>query len=172
MKILYTLFALAVLASCASPKITSSNSRNSEIKETGVLQLPVVAELKVDQTKSKATVTPSKGTSVEVAKTLAIREILKKTGGDILIHPIVDYEIVKRNITLTVTGYSAKYFNFHQLTKEEVPLYESGVLQKPKSNKALSGITKVNPKTKKIALITTGTIGVGLIGFLAFIFFY
>ncbi len=167
------LLVLFIVASCATPKITSSNSKNTEIYGSGVIQLPVVAELKVDEKKSTATVTPPKGTSVEDAKILAIREILKKTGGDILVHPVVEYEIVKRVITLTVTGYSATYFNFHQLTPEEVPLLEAGILHKPAPDKPILNFSKkMSPQTKKVLGITGGVVGAGVLGFLAFIFLY
>ena len=159
MKIILPLFAIILLGSCASPKITSSNSNNTDIYGAGVIQLPVVAELKVNETKSSATVTPPKGTSVEDAETLAIREILKKTGGDILVHPIVEYEIVKRRITLTVTGFSGKYFNFHQITPEEVPLLEAGILHQPDESKAIINLTKKShPNLKKNLAIFGGSV--------------
>ncbi len=173
MKIFLPLFVLLLMGSCAMPKVTSSNSKNTEIYGAGVMQLPVVAELKVDDKKSTATVNPPKGTSVEDTKTLAIREILKKTGGDILVHPIVEYEIYKRKITLTVTGYSGTYFNFHQLTLEEVPLLEAGILQKPVEDNALINFSKnSNPKIKRIAGIAGGSLAAVLVATGLFVWFF
>lgn len=161
MKKIFTIgIALFTLYACAPTKITSSNSNNTEIYGAGVLQLPVVAELKVDEKKSSATVNPPKGTSVEDAKILAIREILKKTGGDILVQPIAEYEIIKRKMTMTVTGYSGTYFNFHQMTKEEVPLFEAGILQVPQTAEPLKLGAK-NNNAKKIAIGAGGLIVIG-----------
>ncbi len=163
-------FLASVLIACAPLKITSSNDNNTEIYGPGVLQLPVVAELKVDDQKVSTTIQPPKGTSIAEAKTIAIREILKKTGGDILVQPTVEYEIFKRKITMTATGYSAKYINFHQLTPEEVPLFEAGILQKPKVDTPV--LTQRNKRTaRNVALGTVGLAGAGGLTFLLLILF-
>lgn len=161
--------AIFSLHSCAPAKITSSNSNNTEIYPTGVVQLPVVAELKVEDKKSSSSVNPPKGTSLEEAKTLAIREILKKTSGDILVQPTVEYEIVKRRITMTVTGYSGTYFNFHQMTKEEVPLFEAGILQEPAVTQPFQMMSKKMDR-KKLAIGAGSIIATG--GILAFLLIF
>jgi len=131
------------MASCA-PVMTASTTKTLDIYGAGVVQKPVIADMDVKITKITGTATGG-AANLEALKAEAVTNALKEAKADVLIEPQYDTQAKGMKATVTVTGYPATYTGFHQITKEEIPLLEAGVLQAAKTNDPA-----VAPKKKKI----------------------
>lgn len=126
-KLTYVLLAVLTLSSCYVSK--TSTSKTTDIYGSGVIHLPVVAELDVSNVKVTGTAAAAKGTSIEVVKQDAVADALKKANADVLVEPKFETETTASQTTATVTGFPATYKNFRPITAADVPLLEVGVLQ-------------------------------------------
>jgi hypothetical protein len=108
----------------AAPKVIES-TRSATIRTANVLTAPLFADLQTEQTK-KSGVAKGKKTAVAMdeLKRVAVLDVLTKSGGDVLIEPsyLVEDDGYN-NLTVTVTGYVAKYINFRQGTDGLYPVY-------------------------------------------------
>ena len=136
-------FALLSFASCA-PIMTASTSKTLDIYGAGVVQKPIIAEMDVKITKVTGTATGG-SSAVEALKQEAVTNALKDAKADVLVEPQYDTQTKGMKATVTVTGFPATYTGFHQVTKEEIPLIEAGVLQKANTSDGV-----LAPKRKKI----------------------
>ena len=124
--LILTLFT-TLFVSCSTTKKTTSTIRSMDINGPGVIQIPVVVDLEVINTKVNGSYTMStQDAQVDYLKSKAIAIALQSTKADVLIEPT--YEIIEGNgiITVTVTGFPGTYKNFRTISKDDIPLLQIG----------------------------------------------
>ena len=91
-------------------------TRTSTFRTLDINTAPVTADLKIDQTKTTGMAKEKVSVALESIKSTAIRDLLEKNSGDILIEP--SYVVVNDGayITVTVSGYIGRYVNLRQTT--------------------------------------------------------
>lgn len=116
----------ALMVSCgSSSKIGTSKSK--DIIGVGVIQMPVVVDLEVNENKevySKSfKVVKATGNYTDL-KNETSRELLNKSDSDLLIEP--SYEILQEGsrVTITVKGFPAKYKNFRTAKESDIAILE------------------------------------------------
>lgn len=121
--VFYSLLSLAFF-SCQTVKLKSGTSKSKDIVGVGVIHKPVVVDLDVSQQKVSKTIKLKNVESLELAKSEAIREILKENNADLFIEP--KFETVTENgrTELTLTGWLAYYKNFKTIEEKDIKLLE------------------------------------------------
>lgn len=148
--------AIAFLAiSCTTTRTTTS--KRMDIYGSGVVQLPVVAELVVKETKVSGSARTASGQSVETVRNNAIANALKSANADVLIEPIFEVETNRGGTTVTVTGFPGNYVNFRDATPDDVPLLDMGILQKATVNEGQQKETRT-PRSGLIAGLGGGAL--------------
>lgn len=144
--------AMLAFSSCTTIKHTSTVA---EI-DTRIYNL-TVAELDVKKDKAEATAnwnwTPFSTFNLKEAKDNVTAEVLKASGGDVLVEP--QFEVKRRGFlrggSITVTGYPATYKNFHNMTPDEAKVINSSVtIVAPEMYSGL-GVAAMNKKAKASA---------------------
>lgn len=136
-------FLLTILNACAVVK--TKTAKTMDIYGGGVIQIPVVVDLDVDEQKVKATATSESGESLENVKNQAIVTALKNANADVLVEPTFETEIKTGKVTATVTGYPAVYKNFRPIKEADIELVRAGVIHKaevyePEQQKKRKGV--------------------------------
>lgn len=152
MRILLSLvFASAVLVSCSSVQRASS-AKTMDIYGPGVIHLPVVADLVVNENKTTGTKVGNTSQSINQLKAEAVNAALKPLNGDVLVEPNFQIETVGSRVTVTVTGRVAFYKNFRQMQELDTNLLKTILRQRP---------TIIEPgeekKKRKFTPMVTGT---------------
>lgn len=109
------------MASCSSLHKTSQSAPVA----VEVAAYPTVAELEIEPVKMSRTVSwtwsPFNNTPLKVRKSNLMAEMVQEAGADIIVEP---HYVVKTTFLgggeLTLSGYPAKYKEFHRATPEEV----------------------------------------------------
>lgn len=140
--LLIIIVATTFLTSCAVYK--SKTSKTIDIYGAGVINKPVLVDLDVKEKKATGIANAKKRLPLEIIKQNAIANALKNENADVLVEPIFETEIYRRNITVTVTGWPATYKNFRSIQAEDVPLIQVGVSQKTEVYESL----KKQPKRR------------------------
>ncbi len=123
MKKLLVLSAVA-LAFTSCSVIKSGTSKSMDIVGSGVIHVPVIADLDVQPTKQQMTKSYTKVLSMEAAKNNVIRELLKQYNADVLIEPTFESETKNGITTITVKGWPASYKNFRQISEKDIQFLE------------------------------------------------
>jgi len=152
------------IGSCAVTK--TNTTKSMDIYGPGVIQNPVIVDLEVNENKVTGTAIAKSSVSLSTVKQAAVTDALKKSNADVLVEPSFETITEKRRTTATVTGYPANYKNFRSVEEKDLPLLESGILQKADVHEPV--LSKA--KAKKGLLI--GGVGAGILaiigGFLIF----
>jgi hypothetical protein len=123
----FTLYLLLIigLSSCSAfrtQKIVSNSSKTMPVISPNIFTTPVVADLKISDKKVSAqttgiAATPKKIRSVTAnLKIDAVADEIKKNDCDVLVEPVYTVVSEGSSISVTVTGYPAKYSNFRNYT--------------------------------------------------------
>ncbi|MDE7159245.1 MAG: hypothetical protein K2O24_00150 [Muribaculaceae bacterium] len=133
-------FVIAVtsllFASCTTLRSTSDTAQ----VETRIVSF-TVADLAVQPQKVSRTTTwsydPFNRTSDDVRKSNTEAELLKEVECDVLLEPqyIIKKDGFLRGGSITVTGYPAKYTDFHKMTPEEAELVKKASCGDKKTKK-------------------------------------
>jgi hypothetical protein len=150
--VIITLF----LNSCAPTKTTTSTAKTIDVYGAGVVHLPVVVELEVNQ--EKFTTTVSGTATVDQLKNEALIKALKETKADVFVEPTYDVVINGMNKTVIIKGYPAFYKNFRTIVKDDVELLDIGVLQKAKTVQGTTQNETVKGKTMAAVIMTAAGI--------------
>jgi hypothetical protein len=136
-----------LVSSCSLFKSTpkGETSRVSTFRTVEVHTLPVTADLQIESTKKSGVATGQNGTSLEKLKNDAIRDVLTKNAGDVLVVPSYLIETNEKGITVTETGYVGKYSNFKQGSLEGTPVItvhpgETPQVQQPAAEPKKKGV--------------------------------
>ena len=114
-----------IFTSCSTLTLTP---KTQNINSSGILQLPVVAELQVKNEKITGESSQTSNTSLSIIKSNAVNNALSKSPGDVLIEPNYIIKTERGMTHVTVTGYPGIYKNFHTITEDDIPLIKSGDL--------------------------------------------
>lgn len=109
------------IQSCSTVKRFESKSLSAEGR---VIQVPTIAELKVDKQAVSAEIKkPSKKLLVDEVKSNVIAEALRKVNADVLIDPRFEIERKGKRIrSIKVTGYPATYESFRKFEDKDTTL--------------------------------------------------
>jgi hypothetical protein len=110
------------LGSCSMPKQTTTTSKSLGIYGAGVIQKPVVTNLKVNPRKFTSTYAGNGTEGLMYHKSQAIAKAMAENKADVIIEPAYDITSSASNVSITVTGYAGSYENFRQLTGADTSL--------------------------------------------------
>jgi hypothetical protein len=96
------------------PAKTSQTTQESSYRVAAMQTGKVVADLEIEQTPKSGTATDKAGFSVDELKSRAISNALSEHNGDVLLEPSFLVENNGLKVTVTVTGYVAKYVHLKQ----------------------------------------------------------
>ncbi len=153
--------AIIALASCALQKQTTTTAKTLGIYGAGVIQKPVLTNLKVNPQKFTTSYTSSGSQDMNYHKSQAIAKAMTENKADVVIDPAYDITSSGSNVSIIVTGYSGSYENFRQLTGADTSLLvEAGIM----NYNSGSGETPVPQPLKKkgkgaLALLTILLLG-------------
>ncbi|MBI2258552.1 MAG: hypothetical protein HYU67_06590 [Flavobacteriia bacterium] len=111
-----------LVSSCGTVK--TRTLKTMKIIDTGVIQKQVLVDLIIDENKVTGESIEERGVEIEIAKTNAIYNAMKKSNSDVIIEPIFEISQSFKETKVVVMGYPGKYKNFRPITKEEIPLLE------------------------------------------------
>ena len=117
------------MASCSLLKQTTNTAKTLDIYGAGVIQKPVLTDLKMNPQKFTCTYAGNGGQEIDYHKSQAIAKAMIENKADVIIEPA--YQITKSgsNISIVVTGYGGRYENFRQLTGADTSLLvEAGII--------------------------------------------
>ena len=117
------------LASCSLQKQTTNTSKTLGIYGSGVIQKPVITNLKVNPQKFTSTYAESSGQDVDYHRSQAIAKAMIENKADVIIEPAYNITSSGSNVSIVVTGYAGNYENFRQLTGADTSLLvEVGII--------------------------------------------
>jgi hypothetical protein len=158
--LLISLVAL-LAASCTTTKSTTTKSM--DIYGSGVIQHPVIAELRVDKKKVTGMARSAGGQNVQTVKNNAIADALKTSGADILVEPIFETETSGSITYARVTGFPGYYENFRPAEARDSLYLDKRLLLTAKTSEPV--ITE--SKTGSRALMIVGGTIAGLAALIA-----
>lgn len=121
-KISLLLSLLMSLYGCSMHHVTTT-SKSTEVMIKPIIPNQLMVDLEVVGVKSTGTSSgKNKLFPLETIKQNAIADALKKTDSDVLIEPIFTVETFSTNVTVSVTGFPAKYVNFRTLSPKDTTL--------------------------------------------------
>jgi len=134
---------MLVLNACSSVKIQTA--KTTDIYGGGVIQIPVVVDLDVDEKKVKGTATSFSGEALADVKQRAIVNAMKNANADVLVEPTFETEIKSGTINVTVTGFPAVYKNFRSIEEGDIELIKASAIHKadvyePEQQKKKKGV--------------------------------
>lgn len=144
-----------LFTSCVPVKTITSKS--TDIQSYGVIQKPTIVDLDVKETKVTGTAS-APGQTVEMIKSQAIADALKKVNADVLVEPVFEIITSSGQTTVTVTGFPATYKNFRPMKEEDVVLVQSGSSKIVNTTNAPPMVPKKNP-AGGILLVTLLLVG-------------
>jgi hypothetical protein len=151
---------MLLLASCNNTVYKSHTAKSMEIYGSGVMHLPVVADLSVRTAKVSFSVN-DKNTSMNMRqlREAAIAGALQEHKADVLVEPSFSLERKRRVNTLTVSGWPADYTQFRTMDTTDIRLMDAGTLHRAETS---TPVTEAERPRKQIgaavALTVTGVI--------------
>ena len=157
MKKSLVLFAsLSIFSSCS---VFEKTTRTKEIPGV-VLQTPVLADLDVNNTKVTG-IAEFKNSKPDYVRNMAVANALEKSDADVLVSPTYSTTTTAGNISVTVTGYPAKYKNFRPMTSKDTTILTATLNCLPT---ATIDANSVAPTKKSfIGYIVAGSVGLVLL---------
>lgn len=116
---------LFITISCASVE-HSSTVRISEIYGSGVIQLPVIAEMDVSTEKAVGVASTTTNQTIASLKLMAISNALRDKNADILVDASFKIDKERNKVEVTATGFPATYKNFRTIEHQDLPLLKAG----------------------------------------------
>jgi hypothetical protein len=118
------LFALAgfFLASCSLQKQTTNTAKTLGIYGPGVIQKPVLTNLKVNPQKISSNYSAAAAQGIAYHKSQAIAKAMLENKADVIIEPAYEITASSSRVIIITTGYAANYENFRQLTGADTSL--------------------------------------------------
>lgn len=121
--------AIFTLASCSLQKQTTNTSKTLDIYGSGVIQKPVLTNLKVNPNKFTSTYSGSSSQGIEYHKSQAISKAMIEKNADVIIEPAYEITSSASTVSIIITGYAGNYENFRQLTGADTSLLvDAGII--------------------------------------------
>lgn len=111
-----------ILGSCSLQKQTTNTSKTLGIYGAGVIQKPVLTNLKVNPLKFTSSYTGTGTQDMDYHKSQAIAKAMIENKADVIIEPAYEITSSASNITIGITGYAGSYQNFRALTGADTSL--------------------------------------------------
>jgi hypothetical protein len=120
----FLLLATTVLGmlSCSLQKQTTNTSKTLGIYGAGVIQKPVLINLKVTPRKLTCTYSGSGSQNIAYHKSQAIAKAMMENKADVIIEPAYEITSSSSTVSIIVTGYAGSYENFRQLATTDTAL--------------------------------------------------
>ena len=117
------------LASCSLQKQTTNTSKTLGIYGPGVIQKPVLTNLKVNPRKFTSNYAGSGSQDINYHKSQAIAKAMIENKADLIIEPAYEITNSLSNVSIIVTGYGGTYENFRPLTGADTSLLvDAGIM--------------------------------------------
>ena len=158
-KFFYIAFTVFFL-SCGTINNNSSYklTKSTEINNSGVYSLPVVADLKVQDTKVSATVqnriasNTDRDQVVNNLKNLAISKAIDESKADVLIEPIFKIDFNDDLVEVTVTGRPGTYNNFRNMKSTDTAVLKLNQVSKVENKYASTKTSNVKNRTNLLII--------------------
>lgn len=131
-QLLILAMAAASLSACSTVQ-KSRTVKTTDIYGPGVMHLPVIADLDVQEQKVTGRAEGRSTASIEVLKLDAIADALKASNADVLVEPIFDIVVDGNQKTVKVTGFPGHYRNFRKMVPADTLYLVPGVNRKPQA---------------------------------------
>jgi hypothetical protein len=119
-KLFIIVASVGLLSSCMQRTWIQKTGKTTEVKESMITHVPVVADLKVNAEKVSGTYSSSKPEhSLEYVKDMAIAEAITAGNYDLLLEPNFEVRVTGPDKTAIVKGYPAKYTNFRNFVPSD-----------------------------------------------------
>ena len=119
-QILFLGLIFILLASCSTSK--TFTAKTYDINSTGVVHKTIVANLDISDKRVSGTAS-GMGIPSKTLKDKAVALALEPLDADVLIEPIYTTTFSGGDLTVTVTGYPAKYKDFRAITDDDLILF-------------------------------------------------
>lgn len=117
------------LASCSLQKQTTNTSKTLSVYGAGVIQKPVLTDLKVNPRKFTSSYAANGSQDIEYHKSQAVAKAMMESKADLIIEPSYEITSSGTGISIVTTGYAGSYQNFRQLTGADTSLLvEAGII--------------------------------------------
>ena len=147
---IFCCFIILYISSCTTLQVDRNIFSVATTRTDDLFIAPIIADLNIDQDKKTGTASGTASENLDIIKSAAIENILAKNNADILIAP--NYLVVSdgRNVTVTASGYVARYINV-SLTLAEGSYVESVELKESptKEEKVLAEVSEKLEKKKE-----------------------
>lgn len=128
-KVFLMAVVVQAVASCSLQKQTTNTAKTLGIYGAGVIQKPVLTDLKINPQKFTCTYTGNGAQEIDYHKSQAIAKAMIENHADVIIEPAYEITSSVTNISIVVTGYGGRYENFRQLTGADTSiLVETGII--------------------------------------------
>lgn len=121
--------AVIALTSCSLQKQTTNTSKTLDIYGAGVIQKPVLTNLKMNPQKFTSKYTAAIAQGMDYHKSQAVAKAMIENKADVVIEPAYEITRSATNVFIVVTGYAGSYENFRQLTGADTSLLvDAGIM--------------------------------------------
>jgi hypothetical protein len=115
-------FVICSLTSCSVLKQTTNTAKSLPIYGAGVIQKPVITNLRVNPQKISSSYSANAGKGIDYHKSQAIAKAMLENKADIIIEPSFDITTSSSRVSIIVTGYAANYEQFRQMSGADTSL--------------------------------------------------
>ena len=117
------------LCSCSLQKQTTNTAKTLGIYGAGVIQKPVITNLKVNPQRITSRYAGSGSQGLDYHKSQAIAKAMIENKADVIIEPSYQVTSSGSNVAITVNGYAGNYEHFRVLTGADTSLLvEVGII--------------------------------------------
>ena len=114
--------AVLSLAACSLQKQTTNTSKTLPIYGAGVIQKPVLTNLKMNPVKFTSNYVGSGSQGIDYHKSQAIAKAMLENKADLIIEPAYQVTSSTSSVSIIVTGYAGSYENFRPLMGADTSL--------------------------------------------------
>ncbi|MDB5203013.1 MAG: hypothetical protein JWQ27_2422 [Ferruginibacter sp.] len=147
---------VAALTSCSLQKRTTNTAKTLGIYGAGVIQKPVLTNLKVNPQKFSSSYASNETQGLEYHKSQAVAKAMMENKADVIIEPAYEITSSGSSVSIILTGYAGSYENFRQLTGADTSLLvDAGIMNYNSGPGATPAAQAVKKKSKTGLLILT-----------------
>ena len=153
------------LTSCSLQKQTTNTSKTLGIYGAGVIQKPVLTNLKVNPRSFTSRYSASGSETMDYHKSQAIAKAMMENKADVIIEPAYEITQSGSTISIVVSGYAGSYENFRQLTGADTSfLVDAGIINYNNGPGETPAPQPVKKKGKTGLILLAILLGAGVVG--------
>jgi hypothetical protein len=154
---------LIALASCSLQKQTTNTAKTLGIYGAGVIQKPVLTNLKVNPKKITSFYSGSGTQGLDYHKSQAIAKVMAENKADVIIEPAYEIVTSTSSVRITTTGYAGTYENFRQMQGADTSLLvDVGIINYNNSRDQAPPHVAPKKKGTGAALLLLALLGAGV----------